>query len=162
MHDKARLRMRLRAAVWMAAVAGLFAAAFLLYVSYDHRLHIEAIGLITTAVVAGGISGCWIGWSLVDPEAEQDWANAMALGIAAALLTYPLFALLYTAGPIIAASIDTHTLVSLSGFTAVFLLVLFGVASSSIWLALPLAGIAGILLGKHYRKQRPGITPATN
>ena len=152
MNCKARLHLQLRAAGWMAAMAGLFATAFILYLSYDHRLHIEAIGLIAAAIVAAGISGYWIGWRLVDPEEEEDWTSAFALGMATGLLAYPLCVLLYMAGPIIVYSITSHALVLDSGFAFVFVFLLFGFASSSIWIALPLAGVVGILLGKRYRK----------
>ena len=105
MNGNARLHLRLRAAGWMAAVAGLFATAFILYLSYDHRLHIESIGLIATATFGAGISGYWIGWRLVDPEEEEDWTSALALGMATGLLAYPLCVLLYMAGFIIVVSI---------------------------------------------------------
>jgi hypothetical protein len=173
---KPSLRLRLRAAVWAAAVALIPVILFVRlrpwqwYFTGD-EFYFQLPWLIA-AVVAAAISGFIFGWRLLDAGETHDWRTAAAQSIKVTvwahgiLSTAPLLFVLLTAS--YAAARDglpiTEIMESINLPALLISPFFFWFGSIMImgWFTLPVGVTAGYLLSKHYRKGQVSVSAAEN
>ena len=159
-----RLRLRLYAGAWTAAVAAVpaYIAAGTEGIA-DVFIVPGRIPLTLIAILAAGISGYWIGWRLIDPNGGHIILGGVFLGAAICLLAYYLLGVMAGAlyiVQIVVANIDFAfpdlLIVPLIGLAATFVsapyfVVLYDIPPT--WYTFPVACIAAFVLSFCYRRR---------
>jgi hypothetical protein len=164
MSRKANLLLRLRAALWCAAVAAIPTVAFLWLISGGLSFRAPSLPPSTFFVIpvaAAALSGFWIGWRLLDPTAHHNAVRALLLGAAVWLLAYVLMGglLLLTVAPqnyvqMVQSGAGARLVATLPG-DLLGVLELVGIAIGITgWFTLPIACLAAYLLSRRYRAGR--------
>ncbi len=158
-----KLRLRLLAAVWTAAVAGLLWAAYLTLLIYnwqdlDTSMLPATIGVGLATVTAAGISGFAVGWRLFERDKWHDAEGAIACGVSTAALAYPILCTIFGIAFFVWSFIRNIQagapwgVISIYDFgSIVFAGPLVGIWYTG-WITLPVAAVAGYFLSRHYRK----------
>ncbi len=158
MSRKANLLLRLRAALWCAAVAGALCIGVLLYRHLD-LVNNAGWVLVLFSMVPAGVSGWLVGWHLLNPNGHHDPASAIGLGTAVVLLAYGV---MFVIVPVVAfLSAGHRAWEALQDNEAVFALTMFfgllfpiGAIILTGWITLPIGWIAAYLLSWRYRGRR--------
>ena len=163
MSRKANLLLRLRAALWCAAVAGALCMGYLLY---QHLGILDNAGwiLILFGMVPAGISGWLIGWHLLNPHGYHDIASAIGLGTAVVMLAYGILLVILPMLAFISAGSSAWAVLqdseAASTYLALFcLLIPAGALILTGWITLPAGWLAAYLLSWRYRGKRFGDSP---
>ena len=160
-----KTKLRLRAAVWAAAIAG--APVFSMFVVRspwnEHDLGVYMIGFALAIALSAGVSGYIVGWRLLDPNEYHEFDTAMGLGMATALLAYPILGAFLTVAVGFGDLVNTlrgnatWEAASVRGYAFVLFCGPFvGLVYTGL-ITLPLAAIAGYFLSRFSRKKRPRL-----
>lgn len=160
-----QVSLRLRAAAWTAAIALIPAAIAAqqwlkpngLGAFVDMQKTFSVAGMTLIAVAAAGVSGYLLAEPLLDPDLLHDGVTAVTRGIVTALLAYLLFCfvvVIIMMTPTYWAGVMTPIEVIVSVFGSPLFGLFYGLLTTG-WYTLPVAGAAGYLLSRMYRKQTP-------
>lgn len=158
-----KLRLRLLAAAWAAAVAGFLWTVYYIIVALrqediDPSFTSFVLGVGLATVVAAGISGFAIGWRLFERDKWHDAEGAIACGVGTAALAYPILCTIFGVAFCVWSLIkhaqgDTRWWpFTIYDFGAVVFAGPFVGIWYTGWITLPMAAAAGYFLSRHYRK----------
>ena len=160
-----KTKLRLRAAVWAAAIAGVpvFSVLIIRYPGNERDLSVHLFGFALAIALAAGASGYIVGWRLLDPDEDHEFDTAMGLGMATALFAYPILGAFLTIavgiGDLVNILRDNATweAVSVQGYAFVLFCGPFvGLVYTGL-ITLPIAAIAGYFLSRYNRRKRPRL-----
>jgi hypothetical protein len=157
---KAAAMLRLRAALWAAAVAvppaALAAAQATDTYGYGPWINHPYGVVLLMALGSAAVSGVLLGWRLIDPVRRHNAWSAIFLSVAVAVLAYFLLAF----------QVTFHTFLSYwqrgtcaevpdlcSGFADTLFLFWLGSLAFTGWYSLPVACIGGYVLSRRYSRE---------